>query len=150
MVRERAAQVIRAWLLETARDDPEHGERRRREQPDKTLRAELEEPRPEHGESDSERDRTTTVGAEPVVRHHDEAEHAEEDETHDPEAPSREEGAREERPGFYLIHTRRPIELLAELTDWARQRDVLLNDLRVGHESLEEVFLRLTGHELRE
>ena len=60
------------------------------------------------------------------------------------------EGAREVRPGFYVVQTRRPIDLLAEVTAWARERDVLLNDLRVGHESLEEVFLRLTGHELRE
>ncbi len=60
------------------------------------------------------------------------------------------QGAREERPGFYVLGTTRPIDLLAEVTAWARDRGILLNDLRVGHESLEEVFLRLTGHELRE
>ena len=60
------------------------------------------------------------------------------------------DGAREERPGFYVLQTTRPIDLLAEATAWGRAQGVLLNDLRVGHESLEEVFLRLTGHELRE
>ncbi len=59
-------------------------------------------------------------------------------------------GIREERPGFYVLHTARPIDLLAEITAWGRDRGILLNDLRVGHESLEEVFLRLTGNELRE
>ena len=59
-------------------------------------------------------------------------------------------GAREERPGFYVMQTARPLDLLVELTTWGRDRGILLNDLRVGHESLEEVFLRLTGHELRE
>jgi ABC-2 type transport system ATP-binding protein len=59
-------------------------------------------------------------------------------------------GVREERPGFYVMQTSRPIDLLVELTSWGRDKGILLNDLRVGHESLEEVFLRLTGHELRE
>ncbi|HUZ01952.1 MAG TPA: ABC transporter ATP-binding protein [Thermomicrobiaceae bacterium] len=58
--------------------------------------------------------------------------------------------AREERPGFYVIATTRPVDLLVELTTWARDAGILVNDLRVGHESLEEVFLRLTGHDLRE
>ncbi len=59
-------------------------------------------------------------------------------------------GIREERPGFYVMHTAKPMDLLAEITSWGRDRGILLNDLRVGHESLEEVFLRLTGNELRE
>ncbi len=59
-------------------------------------------------------------------------------------------GIREERPGFYVIQTARPLDLLAEITSWGRDHGILLNDLRVGHESLEEVFLRLTGNELRE
>ncbi len=58
--------------------------------------------------------------------------------------------AHEVQPGFYVVQTTRPIDLLAEATAWARSQGVLLNDLRVGHESLEEVFLRLTGRELRE
>lgn len=71
----------------------------------------------------------------------------------DPRALSRlpsARAAREARPGFYVLETARPIDLLAEVTAWARDRGIMLNDLRVGHESLEEVFLRLTGHELRE
>ncbi|HVX30305.1 MAG TPA: ABC transporter ATP-binding protein [Nitrolancea sp.] len=59
-------------------------------------------------------------------------------------------GAREERPGFYVMQTARPADLLVELTTWGRDHGILVNDVRVGHESLEEVFLRLTGHELRE
>ena len=59
-------------------------------------------------------------------------------------------GVREERPGFYVMQTARPLDLLVELTTWGRDLGIQLNDLRVGHESLEEVFLRLTGHELRE
>ncbi|WP_347710991.1 ABC transporter ATP-binding protein [Thermalbibacter longus] len=58
--------------------------------------------------------------------------------------------AREAQPGRYVIHTKRPADLLSELTTWARDAGVLLVEIRVGHESLEEVFLRLTGHELRE
>ncbi len=58
--------------------------------------------------------------------------------------------ARETQPGQYVIRTKRPADLLAELTAWARDAGVLLQTIRVGHESLEEVFLRLTGHELRE
>ncbi|MDI3339638.1 MAG: ABC transporter ATP-binding protein [Sphaerobacter sp.] len=60
------------------------------------------------------------------------------------------QSAREPRPGCYVIATARPADLLVELTTWARDHGVLLNELRVGHESLEDVFLRLTGHELRE
>jgi hypothetical protein len=34
------------------------------------------------------------------------------------------------------------------LTAWLAERDVLLADLRVGRQSLEDVFLRLTGRTL--
>ncbi len=97
MVRERAAQVVRARLREAARHDPEHGERRGREQADEAARAKLEQTCPQHRERDAERDRTAAVRADPVVRHHDEAEDAEQDEAHDPEASPREERAGEER-----------------------------------------------------
>lgn len=53
-------------------------------------------------------------------------------------------------PGSYLIDTEDPIALLDELTAWARQHGILLDDLRAGHETLEDVFLRLTGHQIRE
>ena len=59
-------------------------------------------------------------------------------------------GGHEEGTGTYVIATSRPPDLLAEVTAWARDRGILLNDIRVGHESLEDVFLRLTGHALRE
>lgn len=53
-------------------------------------------------------------------------------------------------PGNFVIETDDPIALLDELTTWARQRGILLDDLRAGHETLEDVFLRLTGHQIRE
>ncbi|MFW6075245.1 MAG: ABC transporter ATP-binding protein [Chloroflexota bacterium] len=59
-------------------------------------------------------------------------------------------GVREVQPGTYIIDTDDPISLLAELTGWAREQGVLLDELRAGHESLEDVFLRLTGHQIRE
>src|SRR6476469_4400977 len=80
--------MIRAGRGEAARDDPEHGERRG---------AELEQACPEHRERYPERDRTTAVGAKPVVSHHEEAEDTEQRETEDPETASREEGPREQR-----------------------------------------------------
>ena len=52
--------------------------------------------------------------------------------------------------GQYVIETNDPIALLDELTSWARSRDILIDDLRAGHETLEDVFLRLTGHQIRE
>jgi ABC-2 type transport system ATP-binding protein len=58
--------------------------------------------------------------------------------------------AREERPGFYVIETDDAIDLLAEVTLWARGEGILLNDIRTGSESLEDVYLRLTGPEIRE
>src|SRR6476661_9434159 len=97
VVGERAAQVIRAGLGKAARDDPEHGEGRRSEQADEATRPELEQARPEHRERDPERNRTTTVGAEPVVGHDEEAEDAEQREAEDTETASREERACEER-----------------------------------------------------
>lgn len=58
--------------------------------------------------------------------------------------------ARETEAGTYIIRTLRPAEVLAELTAWARDAGVLLGSIRVGHQSLEEVFLRLTGSEVRD
>lgn len=54
------------------------------------------------------------------------------------------------QPGQYVIDTDDPVALLDELTTWARQRGILLDELRAGHETLEDVFLRLTGHQIRE
>src|SRR5712692_1858198 len=58
--------------------------------------------------------------------------------------------AEEIRPGSYLIETEAVPVLLAELTAWVRDNNVTLTELRVGHGSLEELFLRLTGAEVRD
>ena len=58
--------------------------------------------------------------------------------------------AEEIRPGSYLIETEAAPELLAELTAWLRDQNITLSELRVGHGSLEDLFLRLTGAEVRE
>ena len=58
--------------------------------------------------------------------------------------------AEEIRPGSYLIETEAVPVLLAELTAWLRDNNVTLTELRVGHGSLEELFLRLTGVEVRD
>jgi len=57
--------------------------------------------------------------------------------------------AEEIRPGSYLIETESAPALLAELTAWLRDQDITLSELRVGHGSLEDLFLRLTGTETR-
>jgi ABC-2 type transport system ATP-binding protein len=58
--------------------------------------------------------------------------------------------AEEIRPGSYLIETESAPALLAELTAWLRDQQIILSELRVGHGSLEDLFLRLTGAEVRE
>lgn len=58
--------------------------------------------------------------------------------------------AEELRPGSYLLETESAPRLLAELTAWLRDQQVTLTELRVGHGSLEDLFLRLTGTEVRE
>ena len=54
------------------------------------------------------------------------------------------------RPGSYLVETDRVPVLLAELTAWLRDQNITLSELRVGLGSLEDLFLRLTGSEIRE
>ncbi len=56
-------------------------------------------------------------------------------------------GARETAPGVYALETDDVPALLADLTAWLRDRGVTLSELRVGHGSLEEAFLRLVGRE---
>jgi ABC-2 type transport system ATP-binding protein len=58
--------------------------------------------------------------------------------------------AEEIRPGSYLIETDAAPVFIAELTAWLRDQDITLTELRVGHGSLEDLFLRLTGSEIRE
>lgn len=62
--------------------------------------------------------------------------------------------AEEIRAGSYVIEIDAvpnavPI-FLAELTAWLRDKNITLSELRVGHGSLEDLFLRLTGSEVRE
>jgi len=59
--------------------------------------------------------------------------------------------ARAAEPGSYAIEAT-PDEVplaLAAITAWLRDNGVTLRELRVGHGSLEELFLRLTGREER-
>ena len=58
--------------------------------------------------------------------------------------------AEEVRPGSYVVQTNDIPTLLVELTTWLRVSHVILSELRVGHGSLEDLFLRLTGSEVRE
>lgn len=57
--------------------------------------------------------------------------------------------AEEIRPGSYLIETDTAPVLIAALTAWLRDQHITLTELRVGHGSLEDLFLRLTGSEIR-
>lgn len=59
-------------------------------------------------------------------------------------------GAQEARPGSYTLQTENAPALLAELTAWLRDQKITLSELRVGHGSLEDLFLRLTGAEVRD
>ncbi len=59
-------------------------------------------------------------------------------------------GAREDAPGRYAVETGDPRDLLVELTAWLRDQRVDAAEIRVGRASLEDVFLRLTGKEVRE
>ncbi|GCE49013.1 ABC-2 type transport system ATP-binding protein [Thermosporothrix hazakensis] len=61
--------------------------------------------------------------------------------------------ARELRAGSYIVETDAPENipaLIAELASWLRDQQITLSELRVGHGSLEDLFLRLTGSEVRE
>ena len=52
-------------------------------------------------------------------------------------------------PGRYVVHGDVDARLLADLTRWCADRDVMPEGLTVGRRSLEDVFLELTGSELR-
>jgi ABC-2 type transport system ATP-binding protein len=55
----------------------------------------------------------------------------------------------EPHPGAYLVEGRVDPQLLAAVTAWCAGNGVLAEDLRVQRRSLEDVFLELTGRELR-
>jgi ABC-2 type transport system ATP-binding protein len=57
--------------------------------------------------------------------------------------------ASEESPGRYLVAGEVTPQLLATLTAWCAGQDVLAEELAVERRSLEDVFLELTGRELR-
>jgi ABC-2 type transport system ATP-binding protein len=57
--------------------------------------------------------------------------------------------ATEVAPGEYLVEGPVDPQVLATVTAWCAQIDVLATDMRVEQRSLEDVFLDLTGRELR-
>ena len=52
---------------------------------------------------------------------------------------------REERPGEYLVEGAIDPATIAHVAAWLAERGDLLSELRVGRQSLEEVFLHLTA-----
>jgi ABC-2 type transport system ATP-binding protein len=58
--------------------------------------------------------------------------------------------ARSDAPRSYVVETGDAAALLVELTTLLRDTGAQLRDVRVGRSSLEDVFLRLTGKEIRE
>ncbi|MQA07639.1 MAG: ATP-binding cassette domain-containing protein [Pseudonocardiaceae bacterium] len=52
-------------------------------------------------------------------------------------------------PGSYRVHGRVDPQVVSTVTSWCAQQGVLAEELRVGRRDLEEVFLELTGRELR-
>ncbi len=58
--------------------------------------------------------------------------------------------ARRDAPGKYVVEAGDPRSVLVELTTYLRDQSVDIAELRVGRASLEDVFLRLTGKEVRE
>ncbi len=57
--------------------------------------------------------------------------------------------ASEPRPGGYLVEGLIDPQVMATVTAWCAQQGVFAEDLRVCKRSLEDVFLELTGRELR-
>jgi len=55
----------------------------------------------------------------------------------------------EPTPGEYLVEGTVDPQVLATVTAWCARLNILANDLRVEQRSLEDVFLDLTGKELR-
>ena len=57
--------------------------------------------------------------------------------------------AREQSPGEYLVEGSIDPQVLATVTAWCARLNILATDMRVEQRSLEDVFLELTGKELR-
>ena len=56
---------------------------------------------------------------------------------------------RESSPGTYLVEGAVDPQVVSTVTAWCAQQGVLPEELQVGRRTLEEVFLELTGRELR-
>ncbi|MFD9891330.1 ABC transporter ATP-binding protein [Amycolatopsis sp. NPDC059027] len=56
---------------------------------------------------------------------------------------------RESSPGTYLVEGAVDPQVVSAVTSWCAQQGVLPEELQVGRRTLEEVFLELTGRELR-
>jgi ABC-2 type transport system ATP-binding protein len=56
----------------------------------------------------------------------------------------------ESTPGEYLVEGKINPQVLATVTAWCARLDILTTDLRVEQRSLEDVFLDVTGKELRQ
>jgi ABC-2 type transport system ATP-binding protein len=56
---------------------------------------------------------------------------------------------REQQSGVYVLETEDAPAALACVTRWAQAQQVAIRELRVGRESLEDIFLRLTGDRMR-
>lgn len=52
-------------------------------------------------------------------------------------------------PGKYRLDGPTTPTQIAALTSWCADNDIMLTELRVGHRSLEDVFLDITGREMR-
>ncbi|HEV6952479.1 MAG TPA: ABC transporter ATP-binding protein, partial [Promicromonospora sp.] len=56
---------------------------------------------------------------------------------------------RESSPGAYRVTGFVDPQVVSTVTSWCAQQGVLAEELHVGRRDLEEVFLELTGRELR-
>jgi ABC-2 type transport system ATP-binding protein len=54
---------------------------------------------------------------------------------------------REERPGEYVVDTEPRPAMVAVITGWLADHDLVLGDMRAGRHRLEDVFLRLTAED---
>ena len=59
-------------------------------------------------------------------------------------------GMREDRPGSYSITTNDPLAVAAGIHRWRESSGVTLSNFRITSASLEDVFLELTGSEVRD
>ncbi len=59
-------------------------------------------------------------------------------------------GVREDRPGTYTMTTTNALDSVAALAQWRRDANVTVEHMQVTGATLEEVFLQLTGEEVRD